>query len=161
MNSQQLLSQPNALHFELPDRPPTEQELIRLAWLDLFGHLKDICDTLNAGGGLDWFYLPAGAKLLYERPSPAEHKIVYRGEDWEYRLQFNIDFDLRYVRVRCEPYPFFYQRMISVHDEQAFLFKREYGPPYPEETMEAAAKGWMYELVLVDDGMDNTPLEAI
>jgi hypothetical protein len=148
-------------YLELPDGLLAEEELIRLGWIDLFGHMKDICDTLNAGGGLDWFYLPAGAKLLYEKPSPAEHRIVYCVGGCEYRLQFNIDFDLRYVRVRCEPSPFLHHRMISVHDEQAFLFKREDGFSYPEETMEAAAKGWMYELVLVDDGMDNAPLEAI
>lgn len=159
MNNQQFLSQPKALHFELPDRPLTEEETIRLAWLDLFGHMKDICDTLNAGGGLDWFHLPAEAKLLYERPSPAEHRIVYCVGGCEYRLQFNIDFDLRYVRIRCEPYPFLHHRMVSVHNEQAYLLNREFTPRYAEETMEAAAKRWMYEVLLVDDGM-NAPLEA-
>lgn len=150
MNSQQLLSQPNALHFELPDRPPTEQELIRLAWLDLSGHMKDICDTLNTGGGLGWFHLPPGAKLLYEKPSHTELRIIYRVGASEYAMRLTVDLDLGFVRYRFDPSLCTFQRVIATRGHEAVFSDRGCVPPI-ERTMEEAAEGLIFEFLMLEE----------
>jgi len=149
MNTLQLPSQPNVLHFDLHDGPLTEDELTRLAWLDLFGHMKGICDTLNGGGCLGWFYLPQDAKLSYERPSRTEHRIVYHVGASEYVLLLCIDFDLRYLRYSFDPCSVTFQRMIAIRGEQAYFSNRDSAPD-GDKTMEDAAAALMLEFLLLD-----------
>jgi hypothetical protein len=150
-SEQQLFPQPNVLHFDLHDGPLTEDELARLAWLDLFGHMKDICDTLNGGGCLGWFYLPQDAKLIYEKPSPTEHKIIYRVGASEYVFRLYVDFDLRFLRYSFDPCPVTFQRMIAIRGEQAYFSNRDSAPD-GDKTMEDAAAALMLEFLLLDDG---------
>jgi len=150
MNSQQPTSELNALYLELTDHPATEEELIRLAWLDLFGHMKDICDTLNGGGDLDWFHLSPGAKLLYEKPSQIEHRIIYCLGASEYVMWLTVDLDLGLVQYRFDPSPYTFQRVIATRGQQAFFSDRGFMPPV-ERTMEEAAKGLIFEFLMLDE----------
>jgi hypothetical protein len=152
MSTPQLSSQPSTAHFDLHDGPLTEDELTRLAWLDLYSYMKDICDTLNGGGCLGWLYLPQEAKLSYERPSRTEHRIVYCVGRSEYELRLSIDFDLGYVLLRFDPCPITFQRMIVIRDGQAYFSNRD-SAPHGDETMEATAASLMLEFLLLDDGV--------
>jgi hypothetical protein len=147
--STQLPTQADVPHVELNDGPHTENELIRLAWFDLFGCMKDICDTLNGGGCLGWFYLPQGARLFYEKPSRTEQKIVYRVAGREYVMWLDIDLDLGHVLYRFDPCLFTFQRVISTRGQQAYFCNRDLAP-YGEDTMEEAAKSLMFEFLLLD-----------
>jgi hypothetical protein len=137
-------------YLELPDALLTEQELIRLGWLDLFGHMKDICDTLNIGGGLDWLHLPPGAKLLYEKPSQTELRIIYRVGASEYAMWLTVDLDLGFVRYGFDPSFCTFQRVITTRGQEAFFSDRGCVPPI-ERTMEEAAKGLIFEFLMLDE----------
>lgn len=138
---------PGELHIELSDGPLTEAELVRLLWLDLYGYMKDICDSLNQGGSLHWLYLPKDAKLLYSRSAKAAHTILYRVGSAQYALRFQIDFDLRYMTVRIEPCPYTFQFLIKVQGEAAHFCNRD----GQRSTAEELATGLMFEFLHVDD----------
>lgn len=150
MSTPQIPTRTDALHVELNDGPFTENDLIRMAWLDLFGHMKNICDTLNSGGCMDWFYLPQAARLFYEKPSRTEHRIAYCVGGKEYVLWLRIDLDLGQVLYRFDPCPFTFQRVISIRGQQAYFCNRDLAP-YGEDTMEEAARSLMFEFLLVDE----------
>jgi hypothetical protein len=141
--------QPDTLQIDLNDGPLTESELIRLAWVDLFGYMKEICDTLNGGGGLDWLHLPQDARLFCQRPCPTEHKIIYRVGASEYLLQVRIELDLGLVLYRFDPCPFIFQRVIAIRSQQAFFRNPDLAPD-GEVTLEAAARSLIFEFLLLD-----------
>lgn len=150
MSTPQIPDRSDTVHVELSDGPFTENDLIRMAWLDLFGCMKDICDTLNSGGCLDWFYLPQGARLSYEKPSRTEHRITYRVGGREYVLWLGIDLDVGQVLYRFDPCPFTFQRVISIHGQQAYFCNRDLAP-HGENTMEEAARSLLFEFLMLDD----------
>jgi hypothetical protein len=147
-----LAKQPDTGPSELHEGPLSEEALVRLAWQELFIHMRAICDTLNNGGCLHWFYLPEKTALSYDTPCATEHRIVYRVGPNEYVLRLNIDFDIHYLQFRSDPCPFSNERVIIIRDQQAYFCDPE-DAPYGEKTPEETAMSLIFEFLLLDDGL--------
>jgi hypothetical protein len=141
----------NPLPVELGDWQPSADQLLRVAWLELFGYMKDICDALNRGEGLyGWLYLPDDSRLSCERTSETEHRIVYHVGRTHYVMQLNADLDLGYIELRFDPCPYVFQYRLAVHGQQAYFCNCDQVPP-AGDTMEEAARSLLFEFLMLDD----------
>ncbi len=101
--------------------------LARLAWLDLFGHLKDACDALNRGGSFRGLQLRPASVLYMEHPSREQVNVLLRcgsGEDYWLRIAF--DYDLLYLRFTVEDDPFTHELLAVCNGNQSGFHTREH-----------------------------------